>query len=214
MYLKVIMSNIQLPIEFYSDFLTKEEADNYYKKLIEELDFKSEKVFLNGQWYTPNRSIDFRSDENISYTYSGVKKEGNPWTPSLIELKSLIEKKLDIVMNACLCNFYPDGTSAMGWHTDAESDLEKNPIIVSISLGAGRDFQIRKINRTENDKNHTIHLNHGSLVVMKRGMQSSWEHCVPKRMKVIEPRINLTFRIMIPKNKNSSFTSYLKKNTN
>ena len=39
-----------------------------------------------------------------------------------------------------------------------------------------------------------ITLEHGSLLVMDRGVQADWEHCLPKRANCRRPRVNLTFR--------------------
>jgi alkylated DNA repair dioxygenase AlkB len=42
----------------------------------------------------------------------------------------------------------------------------------------------------------TIPLNHGTLLIMKGGLQHYWQHSVPKRKKVKDMRINLTFRVI------------------
>ena len=40
-------------------------------------------------------------------------------------------------------------------------------------------------------------LGDGSLLIMQAGMQTTWEHAVPKTAKNIGGRINLTFRVMV-----------------
>jgi hypothetical protein len=63
--------------------------------------------------------------------------------------------------------------------------------LVSLSLGAGRKFQLRK-----KGKGTTIHdywLEHGSLLLMQPGCQLEYIHQLPKS-SVSLPRINLTFR--------------------
>ena len=41
---------------------------------------------------------------------------------------------------------------------------------------------------------HTFSLQHGSMLVMRGYTQRDWEHSVPRRKRVNELRINLTFR--------------------
>jgi len=86
-------------------------------------------------------------------------------------------------------NWYRDGEDYLNGHADDEKELGKKSIIGSVNFGATRDFVIRK-----NDKSLkiTIPLNHGTLLVMKGELQ----HSVPKRKKVKDARINLTFRVI------------------
>jgi len=90
-------------------------------------------------------------------------------------------------------NWYRDGEDYLNWHADDEKELSVNPIIGSVNFGATRDFVIRK-----NDKliKITIPLNHGTLLIMKGELQHYWKHSVPKRKKVKDMRINLTFRVV------------------
>jgi alkylated DNA repair dioxygenase AlkB len=71
--------------------------------------------------------------------------------------------------------------------------LGRNPIIASVSFGTERVFQL-KHNTLELKQN--IVLQHGSLLIMKGTTQHFWKHQIPKTKKEIEPRINLTFRII------------------
>ena len=41
---------------------------------------------------------------------------------------------------------------------------------------------------------HTLSLQHGSMLVMRGYTQRDWEHSIPRRKRVNELRINLTFR--------------------
>ena len=65
--------------------------------------------------------------------------------------------------------------------------------IASLSLGANRNFQVRR----GGGPVQTIELGHGSLLVMKPGMQKEWKHQVPKSKSPCGLRVNLTFRWMI-----------------
>ncbi|WP_313931484.1 alpha-ketoglutarate-dependent dioxygenase AlkB [Nostoc sp. FACHB-133] len=64
------------------------------------------------------------------------------------------------------------------------------PAIASVSLGSCRKFQIKP----RNGKFTDFWLEHGSLLVMHSGCQSTHLHQVPKTNKVVSTRINLTFR--------------------
>ena len=81
-----------------------------------------------------------------------------------------------------------------------EENLEGiNPRILSIRLKEFRHYGlIKRRIITENDEpiKITIPLGHGSLLLMSGELQKYWQHSVPKRKKVKDMRINLTFRII------------------
>ena len=67
-------------------------------------------------------------------------------------------------------------------------------MIASISLGAAREFKLRKKNYDkQKDTVHKILLEPGSLLIMRAPLQRFWEHEVPRKV-IDSPRINLTFR--------------------
>ncbi len=79
---------------------------------------------------------------------------------------------------------------SIGWHADNESSMGVHPAITSISFGAIRKFQIKPIGGKITD----FWLEHGSLLIMHPGCQSTHLHQVPKTKKLVGCRINLTFR--------------------
>jgi len=81
----------------------------------------------------------------------------------------------------------------MGWHSDDETELGDRPVIASLSLGAMRRFRLRHRRRNKLDP-VVIDLECGSLLIMQGDTQRFWKHQVPKTKRVVEPRINLTFR--------------------
>jgi alkylated DNA repair dioxygenase AlkB len=83
----------------------------------------------------------------------------------------------------------------MGWHSDDEPSLGRNPLIASVSFGAERKFMLR--HRQKKSSRQEIVLRHGSLLVMGGALQHHWQHQLPKSKKVREARINLTFRNII-----------------
>ena len=88
-----------------------------------------------------------------------------------------------------LVNGYRNGQDAMGWHRDNEPEID-TASISSLSLGASRTFKIRD-RRTLEVLN--IELHHGDLLLMEH-LQEDYEHSVPRRKRVQEPRLNFTFR--------------------
>jgi alkylated DNA repair dioxygenase AlkB len=95
-----------------------------------------------------------------------------------------------------LANLYRDGNDSMGWHADDEPELGDEPVIASVSLGAERDFTLRR--RDRRGQTVAMPLPHGSLLLMAGPTQRHWQHALPKRRRMREPRINLTFRCCAP----------------
>ena len=83
----------------------------------------------------------------------------------------------------------------MAWHSDDEKTLGLNTAIASFSFGAERKFSFK---HKESKEVVSMMLEHGSLLVMKGTTQTHWLHCLPKSKRITTPRVNLTFRTMIP----------------
>jgi alkylated DNA repair dioxygenase AlkB len=94
-----------------------------------------------------------------------------------------------------LANFYRNGNDSLGWHTDNERELGARPRIASLSLGAERIFEIRH-NLTREILRLPLHS--GSLLIMSGDFQTCWQHRIPKQRAILAPRINLTFRHIVP----------------
>ena len=69
-------------------------------------------------------------------------------------------------------------------------------MIASVSLGVARTFDL-KHNRTGVVQSYA--LKGGSLLVMRGDTQAQWRHRVPKEPRVQGERINLTFRLVTPR---------------
>ena len=132
----------------------------------------------------------------FEYTYSNTTKQALPWTPELLELKTIIEKETGETFNSCLLNLYHDGSEGMAWHSDGEKDLRKNGAIASVSFGAQRRFAFK---HKETKEVINVFLEHGSLLVMKDETQTHWLHRLPPTKLATKPRVNLTFRTIVVK---------------
>lgn len=127
-----------------------------------------------------------------AYSYSATTHQPKAWVPELDELRGELEDATGARFNSCLANLYRNGLDSVAWHADDEAPLGERPTIASVSLGATRDFNIKR--RDRGSGLATVPLGHGDLVVMRDESQLDWLHCVPKRPKVTDLRVNLTFR--------------------
>ena len=130
----------------------------------------------------------------VSYDYSGMTYPQTDMTPVLNEMCKNIEKELGFLPNNCLMNYYSDGNSFMGFHSDSVQELEPNTGVVIVSLGSERNI----LYRSKEDKEHKVKylLKNGALLYMDNEVQDQWMHAIPKECGVGE-RISLTFRHII-----------------
>ena len=190
---KVIIENGEYV--FIPGFFNPLESDHYFKSLREKILWKQEFMSMYGKKVEFPRLMAWYGADDHPYSFSGITLQPNPWTKELLEIKNRIEPLANVTFNRALLNLYRNGKDSVSWHTDAEPELGKNPIIASVNFGATRKFQLKHINTKEKIE---IHLAHGSLLIMQGALQHYWQHQVPKTHKKIGERINLTFRIMYP----------------
>jgi len=174
-------------------FFDSSKADHYFQKIINEIDWKQEEMIMYGKRLKFPRLTAWYGDNDKPYSFSGITLNPKPWTSELIEIKKKIETKCNVVFNSALLNLYRNGKDSISWHTDAEKELGRNPVIASVNFGATRNFQLRHI---RSKVKLEIELTHGSLFIMQGELQHYWQHQVPKTNKTIGERINLTFRVI------------------
>jgi alkylated DNA repair dioxygenase AlkB len=129
-----------------------------------------------------------------SYDYSALRFTPQPWTPRLLTLRTLAEDLAGEPMNTLVLQRYRDGADRLGWHADDSPRLGPRPSIVSISLGASRDFEVR--HRQDRTERLCLPLHCGDVLVMRQDMQQHYQHRVPSlaTADAVQERINLTFR--------------------
>ena len=171
-------------------------AANLLKDLTEEIPWVQNKIRFYGKESLVPRLESWHGDKGMSYTYSGIKMDAKPWTKNLLKIKESIEPIAKTTFNSVLINYYRDGKDRVAWHSDDEKELGKNPVIASVSLGAKRKFKLRHKRYKENQLQHEIFLQSGSLLLMSGPTQHHWLHEIPRTAKPIGPRINLTFRVI------------------
>ncbi len=203
-------------VNYYGVILPREEAARFYETLLNEIEWQNDEAVIFGKRIVTARKVAwYANNENgydYPYRYSGTTKYALNWTPELLELKQLVEKKTGETFNSCLLNLYHNGSEGMVCQSDGETELKKNGAIASLSLGAERKFAFKHKRdsasaKGPNEKKQevvSLLLEHGSLLVMKGQTQTYWMHRLPPTKKVHSPRINLTFRTMnIPKSDKS-----------
>lgn len=172
-----------------------EEEQAYLSRLLDTIPWKRDEVVMFGRRIITARKVAWFGDSGFSYTYSGSTKQASAWTPDLLQIKQRVEALSGLDFNSCLLNLYHNGGEGMSWHSDDEKTLGENPSIASVSFGAARKFSF-KHRRTL--QTVSLILESGSLLVMKDQTQANWLHCVPKSKRIMAPRVNLTFRRMLP----------------
>ena len=178
---------------FQPDFFSKVVSNEFFKKLRENVLWKQESMNMYGRQINFPRLTAWYGDNDKPYSFSGITLQPHPWTEEILEIKRKIEPVAKTEFNSVLLNLYRDGSDSISWHTDAEKELGRNPIIASVNFGASRRFQLRHM---KTKKKVEIELTHGSLLIMKGELQHYWQHQVPKTKKPVGERINLTFRVI------------------
>ncbi len=164
---------------------------DYFNRLKTACHWQAEEVKVFGKWHKLRRQSAWYG--TADYRYSGQLKTAQPWLPVLLEIKAQVEELTKDSYQGVLLNYYPDGLTAMGWHSDDERDLVLNAAIASVSFGATRRFDLRH----RDGEQLSINLEDGSVLIMARELQQHWKHRVPLQRKIKQPRINLTFRVMV-----------------
>lgn len=180
-------------VHYYGQIMDIVLADQYLHRLLESIAWQNDLAVIFGKTIVTKRKVAWYADQAFSYTYSKTTKQALPWTPELLALKALVEAKTGEKFNACLLNLYHSGEEGMAWHSDAERELKQHAAIASLSFGAERKFAFKHKHTQEKVE---LVLAHGSLLVMKDETQSYWLHRLPPTKKVLDVRVNLTFRMM------------------
>ncbi|MBT8436286.1 MAG: alpha-ketoglutarate-dependent dioxygenase AlkB [Gammaproteobacteria bacterium] len=166
-------------------------CDSLLQELIESTEWRHEKITVYGKSYLQPRLSAWHGD--LSYSYSGIRLEPQPWTATLSHLKARVEALSGHEFNSVLLNYYRDQNDSMGMHSDDERELGRQPAIASLSLGEDRTFLLK--HKTRKDlKTTRLALPAGSLLLMQGDTQQYWRHGINKERHPCGPRINLTFR--------------------
>ncbi|ASK29284.1 alpha-ketoglutarate-dependent dioxygenase AlkB [Chryseobacterium sp. T16E-39] len=181
-------------LEYTDGFLSEQEATALKEFLMETAPWiQTTQKMYDKEVLTP-RLTAWYGDEDKSYQLSGTRVVVNPWIPELLALKKRLEETSGYAFNSVLLNLYRNGNDSVAWHRDRDSRFGNRPVIASVSLGQVRNFDFRKVD--DHQLKYSLPLSHGSLLIMKGNLQLHWEHRIAKSVKPMQPRINLTFRLI------------------
>lgn len=172
-------------------FLTNESGTALLEHLIATVPWRQDQLRMFGKRYALPRLQQWYGDAGRVYAWSGIAMQPLAWTPALARVREAVQAATDTCFDAVLLNYYRDGHDTVGWHADDEPEFGPASVIASVSVGAERDFVMRRVAGRETI---TIVLEHGSLLVMAGDTQRNWQHALPRRKRVTAPRVNLTFR--------------------
>lgn len=181
-----ILHNLEMPNP-YEDIL---------HRLMSQTIWRQEAVRIYGKQYQQPRLVALYGEPGKQYDYSGIALRPLPWTDLLREIKRRIEDCTDQTFNAVFLNLYRDHNDSMGFHSDDERELGKNPVIASLTFGATRIFLLKhKFNKDL--PLVKIPLESGTVLLMKGETQHNWKHGINKQTAPCGPRVNLTFRTLL-----------------
>lgn len=200
---------------YVREFLSTSEADELIEQTKDARSWARTPITFFGKSVLQPRDTAFFGTK--LYSYSDERRIPTDWDedpPSSTALKKLgtrIEQHLQLPkdwFNVVLANRYNNGQDFMGWHSDNEKSLGREPIIASISLGAERRFLVRRKGDKQEDKPREkieYVLAHGSLLVMTGRMQQLYQHSLPKvaLSKCNKLRLNFTYRRVIDESDHS-----------
>ena len=182
-------------VQDYGIILTPTQSEQYLQHFLTQLPWQADEVFLFGRRHITEGKVVWYCEQKYGEAYSGMLKQAQPWERAVWDLKQQIEALIGDRFNSCLVNLYPDGTQGMGWHSDDEAHLSdqrtQETVIASLSLGATRKFSFKHKNSAAKVD---LCLHSGQLIVMRGQTQRKWRHTLRKSPRVLQPRINLTFR--------------------
>jgi len=167
------------------------------RQLIDTIPWRSEKIIVWGKTHVQPRLIAWFGDPGSEYEYSGIRLQPLAWAPVLTDIRREVERIAGVTFNSVLLNYYRDQNDSMGFHSDDEPELGPQPIIASVSFGERRTLVLK--HRTRKDiKPVRVPLESGSLLLMRGDTQRYWKHGIGKETRPCGPRVNLTFRQIIP----------------
>lgn len=130
----------------------------------------------------------------VAYDYSDITYPQVEMHGDLIPICHKIKTEIGFLPNNCLLNFYPNGNSTMGYHSDSAKELKPGTGVAIISLGSERYISFRS--KANKEIKFKYQLTSGRLLYMDKTIQDNWMHAIPKYNGVGE-RISLSFRYIV-----------------
>ena len=174
-----------------------EECEDIFKYLDTlEVEYRKPYMRFGKTVHVPRGQASFTFSPDIHYDYkvSGGSPPNIVMSDELKDITKRVNEVLGTNFNTILLNKYKDGNDCIGFHQDRENGWAPYSGFATLSFGAERDFQIR--NKESNETSNILHKN-GYVLHLPYPMNQDNLHGVPKRSKVKDCRISLTFREII-----------------
>ena len=188
-------------LDYFPNWLPENLAWSYFNYLQKFCVWQQSTIQLAGRSVKIPRLNAWYGDADAYYRYSGTDFSPLRWNHALLALRRRLEKHFSQNnlpgFNSALINYYRDGNDSVSWHADDEPELGPSPVIASLSFGATRRFLLKPKRGGDSLK---LDLEHGSLLIMQPPLQKNWLHCLPKTKRLINSRINVTFRQVVVRN--------------
>jgi alkylated DNA repair dioxygenase AlkB len=180
-------------VTYHAGYLLRDTADALLAWLCAHTPWQVEAPVMFGVARPVRRRSFAYGEPGARYRYSGLDRDAAPWPAPLVPVVERLRAELAVRFDFGLCNLYPDGEAQLGRHADDERDIAPGSPIAGLSLGATRDFVLYA---RRGPRVAARALEHGSLLVMWGSTQRHFEHAVPRRLRVTEPRVSITFRVL------------------
>ena len=145
----------------------------------------------------PRGQASFTLDDTIHYDYkvSGGSPPNYVMCEKLKEITARVNDALGTAFNTILLNKYKHGDDCIGFHKDRETGWAEETGFATLAVGVERDFQLKS-----DDTGETTTILHraGHALYLPYPMNHHYTHAIPKRKKISECRISLTFREIVP----------------
>ena len=96
------------------------------------------------------------------------------------------------IVTQAIGTLYVDGGDSIGWHQDKKKDIADDSLILDISFGGTRTFELRRIG--EDSMIEAFNLAHGSLFILSSSTNDTWQHRIRPEANTVEPRASLVCR--------------------
>jgi alkylated DNA repair dioxygenase AlkB len=164
--------------------------------LLEQVPWEQPTYNFGGVTVPQPRLSCWMGDPEAVYRYSGRTYAPQPWHPAVEQLRQVMSGVADDLLpggfNGCLLNYYRDNHDSISFHSDDEPELGRQPVVVTLSLGAQRVMQLR--HKYREHPAVRLPLPDNSVLLMWGRTQQLWKHGIPKQKRLCGQRLSLTFR--------------------
>lgn len=184
------IESLKAPVIYIPNFIQEPEASVLLTDLWADLPWLDARQARRECWMN-----DFDSEYSYSEGRGELTYEAQPWDARLKQIQHRVEA-VQGKFQACFVNGYANEKNALGWHADDSDGIRHSEPIAIVSFGAERIISFRP-QGSDPDQIESIVLGHGSLCLMRPGMQQTHFHKIPKHDRPCGVRISLTYRTLL-----------------